>query len=102
MAVFDFLEHTLEDVGSGELGKTSFQSSLFSFTINPLDQTAESSGLGNLMGKLVRPKITIKTPAGDVTVAPYGEPPAFPWLGVVVAVGIVGGVVLIAWKLRNP
>lgn len=55
-----------------------------------------SSGIGSLLLNIIRPKITVQTPLGPQTTAPWGDPGATAWPLLVVAVGIIVGIWL--WR----
>lgn len=60
-------------------------------------------GIGVQIMRVIRPEVTVETPAGPVTVAPYG-PPTRNYLPLVVAgvvVGVVGVVTVIGWIARR-
>ena len=79
---------------AGELGAVTIESALLpTFTIRPLAQDDQGGGgfsISALLGKLVRPRVTVQTPFGAWTSDPYGPPPSFPWAGVVAGVGLAG------------
>src|SRR5713101_6735210 len=103
--VLDIFKETIQEAQVGDLGKITFDSILLKFDVQPIDTTGQQAPPGvisGFFGKLVKPKVTIQTPFGNLTAAPYGEPPAIPWVGYLVAVGILVGVIWIAVKLRKP
>ncbi len=102
-----FLERAQTTLDNPNLGRFTIVSAFTpSFTVNPLEAPppGEQGGfsLGDFVGKIVKPKVTIDGPFGPIVSAPYGEPPDFPWLGLVTAGLIIAGVVFLAIKLRNP
>lgn len=99
MGFFDRLLSTgqqlVEQAQSGELGAVTVESAIApTFTIRPFPNDAGGGGggfsVGALVGKLLRPRITVQTPTGPIVTAPYGDPPRFPWLGLVVGAGVLG------------
>ena len=47
--------------------------------------------------RVLRPRFTVETIAGPVTIEPAGSPPAFPWVGLAAAVGAVAVLWLAAY-----
>jgi len=52
--------------------------------------TGESNGFSTWLMGLIRPTITVTTPAGDYNAAPYGVPTANYGLPLIVAGGVLG------------
>lgn len=112
MALLDDIENLGSQVGAsvlrGDTGAVTFESAInagFPFTLKPL-ASSEPGGISDIIGKILKPKFTVTTPLGPVTVAPYGEPPTAPWVGIlglltlsaVLGLGVYGAVKLIAGR----
>lgn len=59
---------------------------------------SSSSGIGELVGRWLRPAVRVRTPFGDLRRAPWGDPPASSWpLGAALLGGLFLVTLALAW-----
>ena len=83
-----FLDRIASLAGGAIGGAVTIESAILPPIRIPVGDSA--AGPPSLLLSLVRPRVTVQLPTGPYSIAPAGDPPALPWLGLAVAAGGAG------------